>query len=59
MFLVQVSQNCFDSFNCSNQTGAQISKPSFSQDKLKKDRFKVFVNLSEWNLDVISELQLT
>ena len=30
---VKVPQNCFDSFNCSNQTCIQISKFSFALDK--------------------------
>ena len=40
---VKVSQNCFCSFNCSNQTGMQVSESWFALDK-SKTWFKVFVN---------------
>ena len=32
---VKVSQNCFYSFNCSNQTDMQVSKFSFAPDNYK------------------------
>ena len=35
---VKVPQNCFNSFNCSNQTCTQVSKFSFPQDKSKKKK---------------------
>ena len=40
---VKVSQNCFYSFNCSNQTDIQVSKFSFAPDNYK-NWFKFFVN---------------
>ena len=40
---VKVPQNCFNSFNYSNQTCIQVSKFSFALDKQKK-WFKVSVN---------------
>ena len=40
---VKISQNCFCSFNYSNQTGTQVSKFSFALD-MEKSWFKVFVN---------------
>ena len=37
---VKVHQNCFNSFNCSNQTDIQVSKFPFVLDKLKKTDLK-------------------
>ena len=32
-YLVKIRQNCFNSFNCSNQTGVKVFKFSFALDK--------------------------
>ena len=40
---------CRKLLNCSSQTGIQVSKFPFVLDKLKKNRFKVFVNYRKKN----------
>ena len=48
-YSIKLPQNWFDSSNCTNQTGIQISKFSFALDKFK-NWFKAFVNCRSENV---------